>query len=242
MMRAQALGRDGAAALARGDAAAAAELLAKAVRAGAEDPATLVNWGTALAAAGRTDEAARVLARACARHPAFAPAHYNRALVLVTQGDRTRALAAFRRAVELAPGHAKAWHELGRLLVALGDREAATEAFARAHALVPGDCDSGHALAGLLRAEARFAEAVPVLEAMGDDPEARLALGACLAELGRLDAAEAVWAALLAERPAAQAAVFKERCAAARGRFALRRRPSPPAPGVHDGPARNDLR
>lgn len=242
MSRPLELAREGAALLATGAADAAARLLGKAVRAGALDAATLVNWGTALAAAGRTDEAARALARACARHPDFAPAHYNRGLVLAVQGDRARALAAFRRAVELEPGHAKAWHELGRLLVAMGDRRAASEAFARAHALAPGDRDSGHALAGLLRAEGRFTEAIPVLEAMGNDPQARLALGACLAELGLFEAAERIWARLLEERPDARAAVLKERCAAARGTFVLGRRSAPAAPGVHVGPARNDLR
>lgn len=239
MNRPRELAREGAALLARGAADAAARLLGQAVRAGAEDAATLVNWGTALAKAGRIDEAARALARACTRHPDCAPAHYNRGLVLDRQGDRGRARAAFRRAVELEPQHAKAWHELGRLLVASGDRSAATEAFSRAHALAPSDRDSGHALAGLLRAQGRFAEAVPVLEAMGDDPQARLALGACLAELGQFEAAERVWALLLEERPGAVAAVLKERCAAARGTFVLGRRH---APGGHGGPERNDLR
>lgn len=242
MSRAQELAREGAALLARGAADAAVRLLGQAVRAGAEDAATLVNWGTALAAAGRTDEAARALARACTRHPGFAPAHYNRALVLASQGEPRRAVAALRRVVELEPGHAKAWHELGRLLLGSGDRMSATEAFGRAHALVPADRDSGLALAGLLRAQARFAEAVPVLEALGDDPEALLALGACLAELGRAEAAERAWTRLLEARPDALAAVLKERCAAARGRFDLRRPHAAPGSGGHAGPARNDLR
>lgn len=228
--------------LARGAAEDAARLLGQAVRAGAEDAATLVNWGTALATAGRIDEAARVLARACMRHPDCAPAHYNRGLVLAGLGDRQRALAAFRRATALEPGHAKAWHELGRLLSAVDDRAAAAEAFAHAHKLVPGDRDSGLALVGLWRAQGRFAEAVPVLQGLGDDPGALLALGACLAELGRAEEAERAWARLLEARPDALAAVLKERCAAARGRFVLDRHRRAAPSAAQDGPERNDRR
>ncbi|HYH23323.1 MAG TPA: tetratricopeptide repeat protein [Azospirillum sp.] len=99
------LNEDGLKLLARGHAAQAAELFAKAVRLSPEQPEYRVNLGRAYAALGDTAKARAALSRVVALFPAMADLYGSLGNVLEAEGANVPALACYRRALRLDPGH-----------------------------------------------------------------------------------------------------------------------------------------
>ena len=131
---------------------------------GLRHPVLLNNLGLALRAAGRVDEAARSFAQALEIEPSLAQAHANLADVLREQHRFMAAIPHYTAALELEPQVAQLWLNLGVARHRAGLLGAARQAFERALAIEPDAPEALVNLAASLTAEARYAEALPLLE------------------------------------------------------------------------------
>lgn len=137
---------------------------------------------------GRLDEAARSATQAAQQAPQAPGPHLLLARVQRTQGQATLAAQSYEAALQRAPEHPEALRGLAELAAERGDGAAAQGWLARALARDPDDAAALLQL-GLLHARQGRADAALPLFArsveLQDTTEARLALGASLARLGR---------------------------------------------------------
>ena len=143
---------------------------------GSRHPVLLNNLGLSLQALGRLDEAAQAFSEAAALAPTLAQAHANLGDVLRERHRFADAIAAYSHALALEPGLARLWVNLGACRHRVGMFDAAREAFERALAIDPDAADAQINLAASLTAEARYAEALPLLEGNSADAQARATL------------------------------------------------------------------
>jgi tetratricopeptide (TPR) repeat protein len=158
----------------------------------------------ALEEQGRHDEALAQFEESVRRDPTRARTHLNYGIALQSMGRLAEAEAKVRKATELAPEEADAWAGLGRVLLAEKQHEEAISALRKAVSLSPehplirwnlgislvqgGKVEDGVAE---LRAVAALAEQLTSLKKL------RLGLAQLLQTLGRLDAAETEYRAIL---------------------------------------------
>jgi tetratricopeptide (TPR) repeat protein len=125
-----------------------------------DDPAILMNLGSASRDLGRLAEALDHFAQVTRLKPDYAPAFRARGMVLVALGRAEEALAFLGQAVRLRPEDADANCDLGVGLDAAGRKQMALQCFDRAVAFNPGHAHAHHNRAILLAASGRHAEAL----------------------------------------------------------------------------------
>jgi putative PEP-CTERM system TPR-repeat lipoprotein len=125
--------------LQRGDAAGAADAVARFANSDAATPATLEVLRRALVAQGRSDEAGRIVSQMVARFPDLASAHLLLAQQLAASGDAEGAVAQVRTALEQEPDNTQARVLLIRNLLLANDSDGA---LAEAEALVAAEPES----------------------------------------------------------------------------------------------------
>lgn len=123
----------------RGEFAQAIELLEVQRRETPDDPALLMELGSAMAAAGRAVDAERELRRAIRLAPDWAEAHHHLGVLLLKRGLYQPSVTALRRAVELDDADGEAYFYLGEGLNQLGEVDEALAALERAVQLQPGN-------------------------------------------------------------------------------------------------------
>jgi tetratricopeptide (TPR) repeat protein len=134
----------------RGDAAAAAAHLRRALALKEDYAEAHYNLGTALLQLGRAPEAIAEYERAIALEPASAGMENNLGSALAQNGRLPEAAAHFAQAVRLDPDNVEAHHNLGNALLLSGRPAEAAVQYREALRLDPGD---GPARAGLELAE-----------------------------------------------------------------------------------------
>lgn len=140
---------------AAGNAAAAVDLIGRAIAAGAGFAEIFGNYGNALLAAGETDRAAAAHRRALALAPGSAAACRNLGGLLRGRGgpgDWPEAAAVLGRAIRLEPGHADTHHDLGLALRQADRVDEAVDAYTRALA-IRADFPAAHMSLGNARLE-----------------------------------------------------------------------------------------
>lgn len=176
----------------RGDAAAAGEAFAGAMRLDPRNAEIATNAGNFFLDAGDPERALAAFEQALAAEPDRAAALRGRAAALARLGRADEARRAYREMIEAAPGDARAWTAYAGFEREQGELDAAAEGYDRALALAPAApvAIHGRARVALERGEAdaprRFAEAERLLP---DDPH--VALGAAEAMVAQ-DADDAV--------------------------------------------------
>jgi tetratricopeptide (TPR) repeat protein len=203
---------------------AAAPLLEKAART-TRNPEIETQLAIALRKTGDIDKAMVWLKRATKRMPPFAPAFYELGCTLHLLRRSGEAIEVLSQAIAAAPMMIELHLQLGSIYNELNDRLNAGRTFARALAINPRHLEAMNGMALVLTLDGRYAEAADLYRAaIGMNPEdvsARIALGGCLLELGKVDIAHACLRAAAA-RGAQVEAIFAAILLAGRGRFWLR--------------------
>lgn len=186
-----------------------------AVRTWPDDSMLFHDLAVAAQRAGLRDEAAKAEQAALVLDPRNGAAHNGLGLLLIEQNRTDEARQAFKRAAAADASSAEYLTNLGNATRASGDRAGAEAAYRAALALDPGSANALNGLGVLLVETGRPLDALPILErATRSDPslwEARLNLGIAYQTAGNLEAAAAVYRAVLA----APARYSRERRAAA---------------------------
>ena len=125
------------AALERGEAEAAVELIRRALDADRKNADYFNALGVAYAELGRYDDALTALRRSLRERPASAEAHYNVGKVLEKRRELTAARDAFARAAAIDPRYPGARYMHARALMQLGEVDAAARGLDRALADEP---------------------------------------------------------------------------------------------------------
>jgi tetratricopeptide (TPR) repeat protein len=149
--------------LAQKDAAAAAELIGRAIAVQGRVAVFHVNLGRALQALGRADDAMASLRRAVKLSPADSAAWMQVGLAARARGNVADAVEAFRHAALAAPQDIAVLNNLAAALIELGRADEAQPAIVRALAL---DADNAFALGNegqALLLQKRYAEAIAPL-------------------------------------------------------------------------------
>jgi tetratricopeptide (TPR) repeat protein/SAM-dependent methyltransferase len=151
-------------ALQAGNAAAAAELIGKAIA--VNDRVAEYHYNVALAwrAQNRMDEVATHLERAIALRGDYAPAHLNLGNVRREQGRSADAVACYERAIALAPGSAAARFNLANMLSEQGRWDSAIAQYTQALAIEPNHAEAHGNLGTALLTAGRTGDAVSHLE------------------------------------------------------------------------------
>jgi len=190
-----------------------------------DDKALLGNLAIAYGRLGRARQAFDVLRHAFTVEPEHSPFHNAMATVLEETGDRERARQHLEQSLALNPAQAWVHERLGRFWMENGDYEKALAALNDAVKYGIDKPETVFHLAGSIEgARERWPAAIDYFErAVALDEshaEAYLHLALCLAEVGRVDEAEAalVWAEKIGSRP--------REVAAARARLAGRTTPA----------------
>lgn len=190
----------------RGDAAAAAELVARAIAAQPAAPHFHNSLGSALRASGRTEEAVSAFGRAVALNPDYGEAHFNLGNALRALGRTAEAEAAYRRSLAARPDDPATLNNLATLLEESGCLEEAESALRLALARAPEDTEVRINLASVLGSLGRSADAAPLLDAAAAQsptrPAVEAALARALARNGRMEDAEAAYRRALVLDPA----------------------------------------
>ncbi|MCA1815532.1 MAG: tetratricopeptide repeat protein, partial [Acidobacteria bacterium] len=146
--RADALVKEGAQALARGDAAAARDAFTKALEANPDSVEAHTYLGVLADGAGSLEEAERHFAAAAALAPFSASAHNNLGAALIRMGRTQAAASQFEASLKIDPKQPSALVNLAQLRSSSGkpeDLRAARDLFARAMAVAP-DAEIARAL------------------------------------------------------------------------------------------------
>ncbi|WP_157817902.1 tetratricopeptide repeat-containing sulfotransferase family protein [Candidatus Thiodictyon syntrophicum] len=151
-----------------GQAAQAAELMAKAAAAAPQVASYRRNLCELFRRLGRLDEALAAGREAVRLAPADAVAHYNLGIALDDHGDLAEARAVYERAVVLDPGHNLAWNNLGSVRNRLGDEAAALAAYRQAAAIDPRHAEAQNNIAAILIDRGELDEAKERLRAAID--------------------------------------------------------------------------
>lgn len=193
----------GACSLQLGDAAAAADLIARSLAADPGKAAAHSNLCAALARLGRHAEALASVERAIALQAGLVDAHFNRGNVLCALQRWDDAVGSYARALELAPRHVGAALNRGNTLRRLGRLDAALASYEHALRCAPANAEAhnnrGTALLDLMRPDAALASFDAALAidpgyaaALNNRGAAQLALGDAAAALASHDAALAI--------------------------------------------------
>ncbi len=121
----------------RGDHAAAAALIGKAVAKSPKQPAYRNTLGNTLQALGRPDEAVASYRMAIALKPDYADAHFNLAGALKAYGEVAEAVASYEACVALNPRFVEAHNNLGNAYRNLGRLDDAVASYTRALGVDP---------------------------------------------------------------------------------------------------------
>ena len=222
----------GAALLALGDDAAAAEAFRRAIAADPGHPASYNNLAIALRKLGRIDEAEATYREVIARAPDYADARYNLGNLLQLAERDAEAAQHFAAAIRIDPAYVDAHYNLGNLHAKAARREEAIACFAAAVRLRPGHSDAHNNMGGELLALDRVDEALAAfdraLAAQPGNAQAQINKGKALVLKGDEPGAIAAFRGALAldpsDRSARLQALFEEAHICdwrARGEFAL---------------------
>ncbi|MCZ6743022.1 MAG: tetratricopeptide repeat protein [Alphaproteobacteria bacterium] len=188
-----------------GDAAAAVELIGKAIALKPDYAEAHNNLGNALKDLERPEEAVAAFRKAAELKPDYAEAHNNLGNMLKIQGRLDEAMAAYRKAVELKADYAEAFYNLALVLVAQGNPADAEAAYLKALTVKPNFTaaynDLGNTLKDLGRLEDAVAAFHKALEQKPHYAEAHNNLGNALKDLGRFDQAMAAYHKALQFKP-----------------------------------------
>lgn len=151
-------------ALQAGNAAAAVDLIGRAIA--VDDRVAEYHYNIALAyhALKRTDQVAAHLERTIALRSDHALAHLNLGNVRREQGRLAEAEACYQRAIALGPDSPAAHFNLGNVLAEQGRWDSAIAAYRRALALAPNHAETHNRLGAALATQGNVAEAVPHFE------------------------------------------------------------------------------
>jgi tetratricopeptide (TPR) repeat protein len=204
----------------------AAELL-EAATGRVADPALETHLAAILREMGRLADARKVLYLAIERRPAYAPAFVALGDLLRNQRCYGEAKTVLERGLQAAPPVREISLLLGGVCLDLADAVNAKVNFARALTIAPGDPDALQGIGIALQYEGDFARAAERFEALlARNPgyhRARMNLGYCLLELGRIDQGLACMRAAVQAAPNVYGNVLRMLIAAGRGRFWLNR-------------------
>jgi predicted O-linked N-acetylglucosamine transferase (SPINDLY family) len=169
----------------------ATDLIGRAIRHNARNPAFFTDLGAALHEQNRLDEAAAAYRSAIAHRPNQPEPHVDLGNILLTQGKPAEAEAAYRQSIRIRPTEATSHANLGVALQRQGKLAEAVSAYRRAAELNPDYAEAQANLGGALLAQGeRDAAAEAYRRALAlrpGYPEAHSYLGVALLELGRLD-------------------------------------------------------
>ncbi|MBL8835430.1 MAG: tetratricopeptide repeat protein [Alphaproteobacteria bacterium] len=160
-------------ALARGDAAAAVDMLSRAIAVDPANAACHANLGAALHAAGRFEAAAQALAKAVALAPDLPEAHFNFGNLLRDAGRLDAAAIAYARALKLRPDYIEALNNIAVTLWQDGRADKAVAYAELAVSLAPRTGRSLLLLGEALRHAGRHGDAMRALgqaRSRGADP------------------------------------------------------------------------
>jgi predicted O-linked N-acetylglucosamine transferase (SPINDLY family) len=177
--------------LAKGEPAAALELISAAMRSRKPSPQVLLNYGLILNALERHQDAIESFDAAIKQKSKFPDAHNNRGAALAALGRDEEALGSYHKALALNPNYAEAHYNLGSSLRVLGRYEEALKSFDRALALRPNYARAHNNRGAVLEAMTRTQAALEAYErALALNPtfgEARINRTRVLCELERFD-------------------------------------------------------
>jgi protein O-GlcNAc transferase len=195
----------GLAELQRSNAAAALDLIDRALEIDPENAAFLSNRGRALQQLKRLDEALESYNKAVSMNPDHAPAFNNRGVVLYSLRRFEDAVSSYDRALALNPDYAQAFYNRGNALRELRRSEQAVESYDCALAIKPDYPQAlynrGNALRDLRRLDEAIASYDRALAFNPDYVEALSNRGAALKELKRFDEALESYDRALAIQP-----------------------------------------
>jgi len=208
----------GAAHLALGDNAAAADAFRRAIDADPANFASYNNLAISLRKSGRIDEAEATYRALIARAPAYADAHYNLGNLLQLAERNDEAAKFFADTIRIDPDYVDAHYNLGNLLAKAALREEAIACFQQAIRVRPGHSDAHNNKGGELLALDRIDEALAAFDAaLVADPsngKAMINKGKALVLKGDEPGAIAAFRAALAidpqDRSARLQALFEE--------------------------------
>jgi tetratricopeptide (TPR) repeat protein len=215
----------GCALLQQNRAAQAVAPLERAARA-LQDPAVETQLGIALREVGRTDDALSRLRRAIKRRPAHPEAFHELGFLLSSLGRADEAVTAVEHGLQLAPGAVELPILLGVIHHGRRDHAKAKAAFSKALAIAPDHPGAHYGMGAVMTDAAEYSRAAEHLQRSlagnSADVQARLKLGVCLLELGRLDDALGNFRAAVRSDPICYRFALTLVCGSGRGRFWLR--------------------
>lgn len=189
----------------RGNPAAAVDLIGRAIKISARNPAAYNNRGNALRALGRHKEALNSFDRALALRPDYPEALNNRGNALRDLRRPKEALASYDRALALRPDNLESLSNRGNALRDMKRPEEALESFDRALALKSDNAEvlnnRGNTLRDLRRYDEALASFDRALAVRPDYAEAHYNRGNVLRDIRRFDEALASFDRALALKP-----------------------------------------
>ncbi len=188
---ADALNMLGIVALQSGRSDAAVEMIGRAIKENATNPAYFYNLGVALRANGKISEATAAARQAVSLKPDMAEAHFSLASFLHEDGKLAEAIAAYRQTIRFQPRLAQAHANLGDVLRRQGQLREAAAACREAIRLDPSQpvahCNLGCALHDEGELETAVAEFRHAIRLVPGFAEAHCYLGAALSKQGKLE-------------------------------------------------------
>lgn len=155
----------GAMALQAGNAQAAVDVLAGAIRVSAKPTGFMwLQLGSAMRALGRVAEAEAALQQAYTAMPGQAAPSVQLGVLYHTQGQAEKAITFYRQAVALQPGAIEAWNNLGMLLQERRQYAEAESCFRKVLAVIPRLEQTEANLGAVLQLQGKFPESLAVLE------------------------------------------------------------------------------
>jgi tetratricopeptide (TPR) repeat protein len=191
------------------------------------NPEVETHLAIALREAGQSDSAVAWLNRAIERQPPCPRAFQELGELLRAKRRYAEAETVLVSGLQVAPTLPELSLVLGGVCLDRGNATGAKVAFARALSLVPGSADALLGFGVALQYEGDFARAAErfrrVLAADPDHQRARMNLGYCLMELGKVDDGIACLRAVVEAAPHNYGNALRMLISAGRGRFWLRR-------------------
>jgi tetratricopeptide (TPR) repeat protein len=195
----------GVAALQRGDAAGAVELIGRAVALNPGEAAFHSNLAEAYRALGQFDRASGCCRTALWLQPNSAEAANNLGLILLARGNTSAAIAQFKDALRVAPQNAMTWNNLGNALRLEGDKLQAIahfrQALERDPSLAAAHCNLGQLLLEEQQLEEALSHCREAARLKPDFPDARNNLGNVLRAQGQPADARACYVEALRLNP-----------------------------------------
>jgi tetratricopeptide (TPR) repeat protein/SAM-dependent methyltransferase len=203
-------------ALHRGDANAAAELIARAIKINNRIAEYHYNIALAWRALNRTDEVAASLERAIVLRRDHALAHLNLGNIRREQGRLADAVASYERAIASGPNSAAAHFNLANIFSEQGRWDAAIAGYRQVLALDPNHAETHNFLGVALMAQGKISDAIrhfeAALAAQPDLPGVAANLSKAYVSAGRLDLAAHAGARALELEDTPQSRTFFAQC------------------------------